>query len=82
MKGGLPACGAAGPSSICRHPPQHMHTLTLDLCIYALQRHRSKEYGWKGVGGEKRGRRLFGLQTESDGVLAGVRVAGWRLVQR
>lgn len=53
------------------HTHSRMHTLTPDLCIYALRRHSSKEYGWRGLGESRRGRRLFGLQTESDGVLGG-----------
>lgn len=51
------------------HTHTHTHTLTPDLCIYALQRHGSKEYGWRGLGRVEGGRRLFGLQTETDGVL-------------
>lgn len=82
MKGGLPV-GFAGPSSICRRPHNtrahtHTHTLTPDLCIYALRRHGSKEYGWRGLGRVERGRRLFGLQTETDGVLGGC----WKVVYR
>ena len=75
------ACGVAVPSSICRHPPAththkhthtHMHTLTPDLCIYALRRHSSKGHGWRGLGESRTGEKLFGLQTETDGVLGGV----------
>lgn len=77
--------GLAGPLSICRRPCNtgtHTHTLTPDLCIYALQRHGSKEYGWRGLGRVERGRRLFGLQTETDGVLGGGGVVRWSIGDR
>ncbi len=55
------------------HTHTHMHTLTPDLCIYALRRHSSKGYGWRGRGENRKGEMLFGLQTETDRVLGGVK---------
>lgn len=74
--GGRPIVYMSTSPTMRTHTHTHrlMPTLTPDLCIYALRRHSSKGYGWRGLGGTRCGARLFGLQTETDGVLGG---DGW-----